>query len=152
MDSKHRRIYLATGMLLCTLFAILLVALIANWAGSRNSPETKSQLASTEMPVKAIGSLGNELATPLLSAGSTTPSSAHTHNDPVVTIFRGGRPATIVFSSPGAAESDTGSVTIVAGSRIVVVTPQQTAALPSAAPAIGAGAGITGGTIALPTR
>jgi hypothetical protein len=130
----------------------LLVALIANWALSHNNPEIKSQSASAEMTIKAGRRLGNELGTSPLPTGSAAPSSAQTDDGSVVTIFRGGRPPTIVPSSPGAAESDIGSVIIIAGSRIIVVTPQQTAGLPSAAPAIGAGAGMSAGLIALPTR
>jgi hypothetical protein len=47
----HRRsIYIAVGALLCALFVMLLVALIANWALSHNNADVKAQPASAEAP------------------------------------------------------------------------------------------------------
>lgn len=136
MDNQRRRIYFAAGILLCALSGLLVVVLIANWARSHNNPAIKSQSSS---------------AVPLLPAGSAAPRSAQTDDGPIVTIFRGGKPPTIVPGSPESAASLTDGVTIFAGTRIVVV-PQQTAELPGAALAIGAGAGMSGGTVALSTR
>jgi len=84
--------------------------------------------------------------------GSAVPSFAQTDNVPIVTIFRGGTPPAIVPASPESTASVTGAVTIFAGTRIVVLTPQQTSELPGAALPIGAAAGMSAGTIALPTR
>jgi hypothetical protein len=68
-----------------------------------------------------------------------------------VTIFRGGIPPTIVPGSIAPGTAEIGSVTIYAGTRSVVVMPQQMTELPGAPLPIGAGAGMGAGTITLPT-
>lgn len=122
----------------------------------------------------------NALATSLLLVGSAAPGFAQSGNRPAVTIFRGGTAPTMVTNSPATAAPTTNGVTIMTGMPIVSATPQQTAELPGASlatgnaananaglaagtmgpsgntgmgnAAISAGAGVSGGTVALPTR
>jgi len=124
--------------------------------------------------------LANALAASLLTLGSAAPSFAQSDNGSVVVIFRGGTTPTTMTNSRRLAAPATNGVTVMTGTPIVRATPQQTSELPGAAlatgngananaglaagatnpsrntaggnAAIGAGAGMSGGTIARPAR
>lgn len=89
------------------------------------------------------------LAISLLVVGPALPSFAQTDYGPAVTIFRGGTAPIAVGNLPELPAPEGPVVTVMAGARIVTV--QQTAELPGTSLAIGAGAGMSAGTVALPT-
>jgi hypothetical protein len=109
--------------------------------------------------------LVNALAVSFLIAGSAAPSFAQSNNEPVVTIFRGATVPNTAANPPPNAPRAVNGVTIMTGLPIMSASPQamgaapvQTSQLPGAAlatgnaPAVGAGAGMTGGTFAAPAR
>jgi hypothetical protein len=51
MDSEPSWISFTAGTVLCALSALLLLALIAQWAQDHNSPEIQSRAVSAEMPI-----------------------------------------------------------------------------------------------------
>jgi hypothetical protein len=150
MDKQRRRLYRAAALVLCALSGLLVLALIANWARTHNRLEIKSQQATTEKPIKA-GQTLEASPTSRLSAGSAAASVAEADHSAMVTIFRGGTLSSIDASDSAESMARRG-VTIFAGSRTIVVMPEEMAVLPGAALATGAGAGMSGGTVALSPR
>ena len=51
MDSEPSWISFTAGTVLCALSALLLLALIAQWAQDHNSPEIQSRAVGAEMPI-----------------------------------------------------------------------------------------------------
>ena len=75
------------------------------------------------------------LATSILALGSSPPGFAQSNDGSVVTILKGGRTPSAMTNSLGTAAPASNGVTIMTGVPIVV-SPQQTAALPSGGAAI----------------